>query len=558
MPIELKPHNIETYRKMEAKFKESKKVAVIQPPGTGKSYLALKLLEENKGKKTIYLAPSNSILHNLKKNIFESGMSMKDFSSLKRITYAKLMKMSDEEIAKLEVDIIILDEFHHCGAPEWGNGVSRLLEQNPDASILGLSATPIRYSDNARDMAEELFEGNVASEMNLEEAIDGGILPEATYVSALYSYSDQLNQMQQDISKIPNANKRDEAQKLLLELKGKLDEKTQHLSELLSQYMTNKNGKYIVFCKNIEDMKQKMQTAQEMFGSVNSNITTYSVSSVNDIKLNDRTLNAFEQADDDTLKLMFAVDMLNEGYHITDLDGVVMMRPTFSPTIFEQQLGRALSVKKDGGTPPVVLDLVNNFDSCKIIEDFCEKIRQYGKGDGKKDSETQKNMLAIFDKTKEFRDIASKIAELCKRNITTDEKIEIFNKFMETGEELTGQTVFEGYPIGLWGIQIRNELKNQRGKFTEIQLEKLERIGVLERQIDATVDEKIQELVDWSIQYPMIKIVNCPMKILSYYAQSEEELEELKKQYERMQGYYKYVRVRKSEREINIRTRNCV
>ena len=91
--------------------------------------------------------------------------------------------------------------------------------------------------------------------------------------------------------------------------------------------MKAKNGKYIVFCKSIEDMQEKIKQAQRMFGKVNPNITTYSVSSK--LHDNERALKGFEKDDDeDTLKLMFAVDMLNEGYHINDLDGVIMMRPT--------------------------------------------------------------------------------------------------------------------------------------------------------------------------------------------------------------------------------------
>mgnify|MGYP003292019571 CR=1 FL=1 len=102
MPISLKPHNIKTYKKVIDKMKESDRVAVIQPTGTGKMFIALKLLEENKEKKAIYLAPSNAILHDVKKNIFSEGMTMADFHLLKRITYQKLANMSDEEIEKFE------------------------------------------------------------------------------------------------------------------------------------------------------------------------------------------------------------------------------------------------------------------------------------------------------------------------------------------------------------------------------------------------------------------------------------------------------------------------
>ena len=121
-------------------------------------------------------------------------------------------------------------------------------------------------------------------------------------------------------------------------------------------------------------MQEKMKQASKMFGKVNSNITIRGVSS--QIKENDKILSDFENDNDEqSLKLLYAVDMLNEGYHIKDLDGIVMMRPTFSPTIFTQQLGRALTV--GGNKVPVVLDLVNNFSTCKIIEDFTEKMKKY-------------------------------------------------------------------------------------------------------------------------------------------------------------------------------------
>lgn len=514
MSIILKPHNVETYNKVTDKLKESNKVAVIHPTGTGKMYIALKLLEENKGKKAIYVAPSNPILHDVKKNIFAEGMTMSDFPNLKRITYQKLARLTDQEIQELDADIIILDEFHHCGAPEWGKGVERLLQRNEGASVLGLSATPLRYTDGLRDMADELFENNVASEMTLEEAIESEILPESSYVSTLYGYDKELEGMQTNIDKIKDEEKRKEAQDLLNNLRDKLDENTQNLPELFSEHMQEKSGKYIVFCRNIEDMNEKMEQAQKMFGGVNSNITIRGISSK--IKESDKILTEFEQdREEGTLKLLYAVDMLNEGYHIKDLDGVIMMRPTFSPTIYTQQLGRALTV--GGDKSPVVLDLVNNFDSCKIIEDFAEKMKKY-KGNDKtgRTENSKKSRLSIFDTTKEFREIAEKITELSKRSkVKLEQKIEIFEEFMKTGEELVGNTTFEGYPIGQWAIQIRNSLnrmndgKDDKVKInpTKDQLEKLESMGILERQIDSTIDEKIDSLVEWRKRYPKIKMI---------------------------------------------------
>ncbi len=555
MSIELKPHNLETYKKVTDKMQETNKVAVIHPTGTGKMFIALKLLEENNEKNAVYVAPSNAILHDVKKNIFAEGMTMEDFPKLKRITYQKLMTLSDEEIGKLSADIIILDEFHHCGAPEWGKGVERLINSNANANILGLSATPLRYFDGLRDMADELFENNVVSEMSLEEAMERGILPEATYVSTLYGYDKQLEDMQLNIDKIKDKERKEQAQNLFNGLKEKLDENTQNLPELFSKHMQNQNGKYIVFCRNIEDMNEKIEQAQKMFGKVNPNITVRAVSSK--IKEADKILTEFEQdTDDNTLKLLYAVDMLNEGYHVNGLDGVVMMRPTFSPTIYTQQLGRALTV--GGDKKPVVLDLVNNFDSCKIIEDFVEKMKEYKGNEGKeKTKEAKISKISIFDKTKEFREIAKKIEELSQRKkISLEEKIQIFEKFSLTGDELVGNTIFEGYPIGAWAIQIRSALNRENSEKiiinpTEEQLDRLENLGILERQFDSTIDEKINALVEWNAKYPKARMSpSVPSEILKEYSKTDEEYQQILAEYEKMQKYYEYVRARKLQNKL--------
>ena len=128
-------------------------------------------------------------------------------------------------------------------------------------------------------------------------------------------------------------------------------------------------------------------------------------------------------------------------------------------------------------------------------------------------------------------EIANKITELSKRKVTLEEKIQIFEKFNETGEELLGDTIFEGYPIGQWAIQIRASVKqlNEGKKVTKInpteeQLERLNALGILDRRIDSTIDEKIDMLVSWMKKYPEGEIKAEPPKyILRKYAKTEEE-----------------------------------
>lgn len=450
------------------------------------------------------------------------------------------------------------------GLQNGGRGVDRLLEKKPDAQVLGLSATPIRYFDYSRDMAEELFGDNIASEMTLEDAINSGILPRARYVSALYEFDDELGRMQEDIDKIRDPAKKKQAQAMLDSLAKQVDENTENLPEMLSEQMKAKNGKYIVFCKNIEDMQEKIKQVQSIFGEVNPNITTYSVSSK--LHDNESTLKRFERDnDEDTLKLMFAVDMLNEGYHINDLDGVVMMRPTYSPTIYAQQLGRILTVKSEDGKEPLVIDLVNNLDSIKIIEDLYERLGQYEPtGEHKKEREQQGGLI-IHDKTKEFRDVARKISELSKRKtVSLQEKIEIFERYLEEGNgDIDGLTVYEGKPIGQWAVQIRSGVTNgYKGvNATEDQLERLDELGILERKIDSTIDEKIDALIEWKKKYPDViiqrKNLNQPIsdatiKRLEELAKAEGiEFSELEKKYKKITSYNEYVRCRESNGKLN-------
>ena len=105
------------------------------------------------------------------------GFKVDKCQNIRFFTYAKLIRMGEEEFPGQSFDYIILDEFHRLGAAQWGAGVERLWAKYPDARVLGLSATNIRYLDNQRDMAWELFGGNIASELTLGEAVARGILP---------------------------------------------------------------------------------------------------------------------------------------------------------------------------------------------------------------------------------------------------------------------------------------------------------------------------------------------------------------------------------------------
>ena len=355
MTIELYPHNQETYDKIQEMWKTINRVAVIQATGTGKSFIILKCMFDLSDKKKVVLAPTEYIFEQLVHN------TKKEITNVEFITYAKIANMTIKEIESLNPSLIVLDEFHRCGAEHWGKGVQNLLDIFPDVKVLGTSATPIRYLDNERDMSDELFDGNMAVNLSLAEAIVKGILPMPKYISALYTFDEEIINLKNKI--ISSHNPKEEKEKLLnkIELMRNKLNKSKGIPVILQKYLTHNNDKFIVFCKNKEHLNEMKSIVINWFKKTKlyNKIEIYTV--YNGYENINIEFEAFKNNKSNSLKLLFVIDMLNEGIHIEDISGVILLRPTVSPIIYYQQIGRAI----DAGNKnePIIFDFVNNFDN---------------------------------------------------------------------------------------------------------------------------------------------------------------------------------------------------
>lgn len=358
MALKFYPHNEEAYRRAVALMAQTGRAAVIHPTGTGKTFIALRLAEDNPKSRILWLAPSDTIFKTQLESAKQEGFSPKNILFY---TYSKLTYLSDEELEALSPDYIVLDEFHRAGAREWGRRVQDLLSLWPEVPLLGLSATNIRYLDGQRDMADELFEGNIASQMTLGEAIVRGILLPPTYITALYSCGQDLKQYERRVASAKNKAIRDAASRYLDALRRAL-EKADGLPVIFQKYM-KADGKYLVFCSDRAAMGKLMDEAEAMFGGVDREFRTYFAYSED--PETDRAFAAFRADGSPHLKLLYCIDMLNEGIHVPDVDGVILFRPTVSPIIYKQQIGRALSAAKE--KQPVIFDLVNNFENLYAV-----------------------------------------------------------------------------------------------------------------------------------------------------------------------------------------------
>ncbi len=372
MSLELFPHNKQAYEAAMYLMETEGKASIIHPTGTGKSFIAFQVAIEHPDKNILWLAPSEYIyqtqLENLKQADLESWESAKKIQFL---TYSKLM-LNEHLIDELHPDYIILDEFHRCGAAEWGKSVGKLLEANPSARLLGLSATNVRYLDGQRDMAVELFDGVIASEMTLGEAIAREVLPAPTYVISMYAYQEELKKLQKRVDSAKNPAMQKENQKILEDLRRAL-EHAEGLDTVFARHMPKQGGKYIVFCANKEHMEEMLSHVAEWFHLVDKHPHIYTATYDNP-----ETSKAFAEFKEDNskhLRLLFCIDMLNEGIHVANIDGVILLRPTVSPIIYLQQIGRALSAgHKDKN--PLIFDIVNNFDSLYTIDSLQKEVEE--------------------------------------------------------------------------------------------------------------------------------------------------------------------------------------
>ena len=384
--LRLFEHNEKAYRAAVRMMEQYGKAAIVHPTGTGKSYIAFKLIEDNPEKIVIWLSPSEYIfktqLDSLKKN--DPDLSL---ANLRFYTYAKLMCCTQAQLEKIAAQkpaYIILDEFHRAGAECWGESTVALLRLCQDAKLLGLTATNIRYLDNNRNMAEELFDGHIASEMTLGEAVVRGILPTPKYVTTVYRYQKTLAKYQARVDNLRTPGIQDVNQKYLDALRRAL-EQADGLDLVFQHHITQTSGKYIVFCANKEHMDEMVSHVPEWFSGVNPDVAVYEAYS--DDPNTNKAFADFKTDTSSRLKLLFCIDMLNEGVHVEGISGVILFRPTISPIIYRQQIGRALTA---GDTAiPLILDVVNNFEGLTSISSLQNEMQEavrrlYANGEGDK------------------------------------------------------------------------------------------------------------------------------------------------------------------------------
>lgn len=243
-------------------------------------------------------------------------------------------------------DYLIIDEFHHAVSDYYQNIIDYFQPQ----FMLGLTATPERL-DNADVFA--LCDYNLVYEVRLKEAINRGWLTPFRY----YGIYDEL-----DYSQIDFRNGRYDDQQL-----AALASVNRRGNLIFQHYAKYGSRRALGFCINRHHAlymtdyfrKQGIACAAVISGTVPEN--------QQDLVCDRET--AIKSLKDGALRVLFSVDMFNEGLDIPELDMVLFLRPTQSPTVFLQQLGRGLR-KTRGKSHLKVLDFIGNFKKANLVPFF--------------------------------------------------------------------------------------------------------------------------------------------------------------------------------------------
>lgn len=368
--IKLYEHNQKAYDALLDMLGERDRACVIKPTGTGKFVILAKMVQDNPDKRFLLLGTNDYMFNDQMANLAEIAPGFTP-ENLQFMTYTAAMMAArrGEEISGY--DVVVADEFHHCGAEEWGKGVTHILDANGSAKVVGFSATPIRYSDGGRNMADEMFDGNVAYSMELEEAWLRGVLPIPKYIVALYEAPSELGKLARKIKVIKDEVARERFRKKYEKLRRALVE-AGGVREVMGTYLKKENAKVVVFCPNAEKLHEFMLLKREWFGTVNKNIHAYKTTCAD--PYGERDFLSFKRDETSALKVLYCINQLNEGVHVKGIDVIVMVRPTKSPTVYYQQLGRVLS--SGGNDTPLVFDLCNNFNSITGVREIKSRLAE--------------------------------------------------------------------------------------------------------------------------------------------------------------------------------------
>lgn len=348
-----------TYMDLLRLLDEYGKGVLIRPTGFGKTGLLSRLIKSKRYSNILFLYPAEVV-----RDTVEDFIGVQE--NVTFVTYSKLINLSENEMREYGgVDLIVCDECHRLGADATRMAMHKLLKVFPDAHLVGATATPERM--DLVDEVSEFFDNHVVYKYTLHDAFQDGVLQKPFYCFCSYGTED-LKDVETTVLKEINKNSDTrfiEYDKKLLHSRlieiSELQRMDKIIETTCNKYTSDTSYlKFIVFFSDFKHMASKGSTVRDWFEKAfpNHSIEVLKISSESSKYMSNVNKLSKLVRKQNHIDLVYCVDMLNMGYHVSDLTGIVMYRGTESGIVFSQQLGRVLnSGSKVSG---IVFDVVDN------------------------------------------------------------------------------------------------------------------------------------------------------------------------------------------------------
>lgn len=354
-----------------------KRALLISATGTGKTYASAFAMRELGFRRVLFLVHRGQLARQTRKSyekVFANTVSMglvgagyHEYEA--DYVFATVQTLNRDEhllqYAKDAFDCIVLDEAHHVPADTY----RKIMDHFTPKLWLGMTATPDKRDDNVEGRnVYEIFNYQIAYEIRLQQAMEENLLCPFHYFGIT------------DLSMIGD----EEAARDFNMLTS--DERVRHIVNQADYYgYSGDKVKGLIFCSNIKETEELSEKFNQIINpATGKNFRTVALNgSASEQERQDAferlAMNEDESSEDrQPLDYIFSVEILNEGVDIVEVNQVIMLRPTQSPIVFIQQLGRGLR-KASGKEYVVILDFIGNYNNNFMIPIALSGDRTYNK-----------------------------------------------------------------------------------------------------------------------------------------------------------------------------------
>ena len=350
---------------MEMRTQHIDRALLLSSTGTGKSLASAFMLREMGTRRALFIVHREQIAkQTLKsyKRVFGSSRTYGLLSGNSRelgaeFLFATMQMLSKEDILSHyspgDFDVIILDECHHAGAESY----QKIMRYFKPKFWLGMTASP---DTNQYDIYS-IFDHHIAYEIRLQQALEEDLLCPFHY----FGITDlEINgEVFDDNAGVKNFSN-------LIS-----DARVDYVIDKANYYgFSGDRVKGLIFCSRKDEAKELSNKFNER--GLRTEVLTGEDTQERRESVIARLTN--DEDGDDLLDYIFTVDIFNEGVDIPEINQVIMLRPTQSPVVFIQQLGRGLR-KYEGKEYVVILDFIGNYMNNFMIPIALSGDRSYNK-----------------------------------------------------------------------------------------------------------------------------------------------------------------------------------